>query len=208
MTGLDLTIQQTFPTVIAPREGLLAPADKAGTRYVTANDGLWREVTLPWIRVVHQIAVSDFKLPYGSVKEEVDIKFEAIPRVLRQQFYRDALAAMPNEMAAAMIWNSESGAWRYEMRPALEATPVHIDYQEVILGRGEHLVLDLHSHGSLDAFFSAEDDADDAGSMKFSGVIGSLKEDEPSSVMRLSMLGKTWNASFASNGKLEVISCL
>lgn len=206
MTGLDLTIQQTFPTVIAPREGLLAPADKAGTRYVAASDGLWREVTLPWIRVVHKIAASEFRLPYGVVKETVEIEVEAIPKGLRQQFYRDALAAMPNEMASAMIWNSETGAWRYAMRPALSATPVHINYQEVVLDPGEHLVLDLHSHGSIEAFFSAEDDADDAGSMKFSGVIGSLKDDEPSSVMRLSMLGKTWNASFASNGKLEVVS--
>lgn len=208
MSEADLITQMMFPTVIAPREGELEPAEKSGTRYVAATDGLWREVTLPWIRVLHKIAPSVVTLPYGRVDEAVVLELSAVPKVLRQQFFRDAVAAMPKEMAAAMIWNAATGDWRYEMRkPRFEARDDHIDYWEVELEADEYLVLDLHSHGTFEAFFSKEDNDDDAGSMKFSGVLGSLSDDEPSSVMRLSMLGKTWNARFASNGKLEVISC-
>lgn len=204
---LDASIAATFPTVQAPREGMLEPAAKNGTRYVVAVDGLWREITLPWIRVVHKIADADIRLPYGQQRPVLEVLCGPVPKDLRHQFLRDARQAMPHEMAAAMIWNVNSGAWRYEMRVSTEATHAHVRYKEVGLAEGECLVLDLHSHAKFDAFFSKEDDADDAGSMRFSGVIGSLSEDNITSALRLNMLGKTWDANFASDGKLEVDSC-
>jgi PRTRC genetic system protein A len=117
----------------------------------------------------------------------------------------DAKAAMPNEMAAAVIWNSNDQSWRYELRENTSATAAHVSYREVQPGDGEFLVLDLHSHGTFGAFFSQEDDRDDMGSMKFSGVIGNLNTGEMTSVLRLNMLGQTWDANLASNGKLEVL---
>jgi PRTRC genetic system protein A len=75
----------------------------------------------------------------------------------------------------------------------------------VSLEEGEFLVLDLHSHGKFDAYFSERDDADDAGSMKFSGVIGNLNTGTPTTVMRLNLLGKTWAATMAADGTLEVL---
>lgn len=71
---------------------------------------------------------------------------------------------------------------------------------------GEFLVLDVHSHGHFDAHFSIEDDKDDAGSMKFSGVLGELHTDTPSAVFRLNLLGKTWPATLTAEGKLELIA--
>lgn len=203
--SMDATIQGMFPTVIMPREGTLEPATKNGTRYVVAGDGLWREVMLPWVTVMHKIANSDLVLPYGAAEEAVVIKCGPIPSDLRSKFVQDAKAAMPNEMAAAVIWNSNDHSWRYEMRENTTASTAHVDYREVHLGDGEFLVLDLHSHGTFSAFFSQEDDRDDKGSMKFSGVIGNLNSGNMTSVLRLNMLGKTWDANLASNGKLEVL---
>ncbi len=202
---IDETIQNMFPTLAMPREGGLPPASKSGTRYIVARDGLWREVSLPWVTVVHKISNSDFSLPYGAIEESISIKCGAIPAHIRSKFVQDAKAAMPNEMAAAVIWNSKDQSWRYELRENTSATVAHVDYREVQLRDDEFLVLDLHSHGTFEAFFSNEDDRDDAGSMKFSGVIGNLDTREITSVLRLNMLGKTWDADLASQGQLEVL---
>lgn len=203
--SMDAIIQTMFPTVVMPRDGEVVLPTKSGTRYIVARDGLWREVSLPWIRVMHKIADSDFMLPYGEAEEVVEVQCGPIPAHLRNMFVRDAKASMPNEMAAAMIWSANDHSWRYERRENTLASAAHVDYREVQLGDGEYLVLDLHSHGMFDAFFSREDDRDDMGSMKFSGVIGNLSAGDMASVLRLNMLGKKWDANLASNGQLEVL---
>jgi len=203
--SMDAIIQNMFPLAAMPRECALEPAGKNGTRYLVACDGLWREVTLPWVRVVHKIAHSDARLPYGAATEEVAVLCGPIPSELRLQFVQDAKAAMPNEMAAAMIWHPQDRSWRYERRINTAATAEHVEYREVDLRDGELLVLDLHSHGTFSAYFSQEDDLDDLGSMKFSGVIGNLDLGNMTSVLRLNMLGETWEANLALNGELEVV---
>lgn len=207
MGALDQMLAQTFPTVLAPREGLLEGPQKAGVRYIVAADGLWREISLPWIHAVHKIAHAELPIPYGEMQESVEVKCTAVPKELRRRFLQDAQSAMPNEMAAALIWNSQSGEWRYELRQNKVVRPDYVSYKEVQLQEGEFIVLDLHSHGNYPAFFSDEDDRDDHGSMRFSGVVGSLSSGEITSAMRLNLNGKTWDANIAANGKLEVVSC-
>ena len=205
--SLDQTIQQMFPTVLAPREGELEEPCNFGTRYVAASGGLWRQVALPWMTMLHLIAPSVVALPYGDAKPYVKLKCGPIPNVLRRKFCRDALAALPNESAAAFIWNAETGEWRYCLRPAFRASAGYIEYLEVVLGPEEYLILDMHSHGTFPAFFSSLDNSDDRGTMRFSGVIGSLDSEEMTSVVRLNMLGMCWEASVAPDGTLEVTLC-
>lgn len=206
MEAMDLIMQQAFPLIAAPIGGVLQEAEKSGTRYIAAKDGLWREVSLPWIRVVHKIAESSCVLPYGGLVELVDVRCSAIPVALRKEFLAHAMLAMPNEMAAAVIWNQSSDTWRYEARECTDVSQDHVVFNEVRLLEGEHLVLDLHSHGHHEAFFSTEDDHDDAGSMKFSGVVGSLSSGTPTSVMRLNMAGMIWDATLSAGGNLEVFT--
>ncbi len=48
------------------------------------------------------------------------------------------------------------------------------------------MVLDLHSHGLLDAFFSGTDNYDDGrGEVKIAGVIGNLDQPEVTASFRL-----------------------
>jgi PRTRC genetic system protein A len=71
-------------------------------------------------------------------------------------------------------------------------------------GDGEHIVVDVHSHGLHTAFFSAEDDADDAGAMKVSLVLGNLDQERPTSKMRLCMAGLVRPAYLNGDGRLGV----
>ncbi|WP_096670146.1 PRTRC system protein A [Polaromonas sp. AET17H-212] len=205
METMDQVVQAAFPVVSAPRFSSLEAGAKPGSRHIVAKDGLWREITLPWIRSIHPIAACDVPLPYGALHAEIELFCGPIPKDLRQKFVRDATAASPYEMAAAMIWNQATGGWRYAVRENLSAGHAFVTYNEVSLEEGEFLVLDLHSHGEFDAYFSERDDADDAGSMKFSGVIGNLNTGTPTTVMRLNLLGKTWAATMAADGTLEVL---
>lgn len=205
MDSFDQAILSTFPlTAVAPRGGVEEPTG-TGIRYVAASDGLWREITLPWIRVRHLVAPTLFPLPYGGMQAGVELLCGPLDVDLVRAFNQMARQAAPTEVAAAIIWNEHSGAWRLEQRNARSSSAVHVDYDEVVLGDGDHTVVDLHSHGHLPAYFSGQDDADDYGAMKFSLVVGDFNKDQPSSAMRLCMVGLMAPARIAADGQLVII---
>jgi PRTRC genetic system protein A len=53
-------------------------------------------------------------------------------------------------------------------------------------------VIDLHSHGTLSAFFSETDDEDEQG-LRFYAVIGQVDRDCPQIAVRVGVYGHTWN---------------
>lgn len=206
MDARDQATGAMFPLVGAPRFSGMPEAAGPGIRYIAGDDGLYREVSLPWLRVTHRVARSDVRLPYGPVQERHEVLCGAVPRELLKQFVRDAKADAPNEMAAVILWSATERQWRYARRAATDVGPGHIAYKEVPVEEGEFVVLDLHSHGLFEAFFSQEDDRDDHGSMRFSGVIGSLGQPEITACVRLNLAGKTWPAQLRADGHLEVFN--
>lgn len=199
-------IQQAFPLLSAPLYGGVDPAQKAGMRYLVGRQGVYREITLPWIR--HQVLIAPcsmpFSLPFGDLKSETDIQCQPLDLGMLKRFSMDARDLAPKEVAAALIWNEHNKQWRYALRQTIDSTDSHVRYREVSLQDGEHLVVDMHSHGYWPAFFSHEDDADDRGAMRFSLVLGSLNEAEPTSKLRLCMAGVFQNAGIGPSGELEV----
>jgi PRTRC genetic system protein A len=81
---------------------------------------------------------------------------------------------LPNEAAAFVLWNEETGDFVVDWPVVDEATPSRLVYRPPSLRPGWHLVCDIHSHGSGPAFFSATDDADDADATKIALVFGRL----------------------------------
>jgi PRTRC genetic system protein A len=71
----------------------------------------------------------------------------------------------------------------------LEASPERIHFQRPQLQEGAWLVMDFHSHGRHRAFFSAQDDADDAGEVKLAAVLGNLDAASPSIALRACLMG-------------------
>jgi PRTRC genetic system protein A len=205
MNMMDQAILQAFPLVPIPVGGEVEPAAAPGIRFLIGRSGIWREITLPWILVRHQIAQSDIRLPYGAMDQTIEFRCGALPRWLIQEFAVDAKTAAPNEIAGVFLWREDSGAWRYQRRVAFDFSGAHVHYEEVKPRAGEHIVVDVHSHGVHPAGFSKKDDADDAGSMKLSLVLGNLDQQTPSSAMRLCMAGKIYAAaSVGHGGELEV----
>lgn len=197
----DRILQDHTPAVMVPRYGEHALLGQAGHRYLVAEDGLWLEIHRPWLHLralIAPIATDGIQTPFGRVSPELgwggrefDTAYafgnDDLER-LQSLFLRDAKAAMPNEFAAWGIWNEQTRRLEYRALIASEATPGSITFPRPRLEAHEHLALDLHSHGTMDAFFSSTDDADDAGEVKISVVVGNLDR-EPTWQTRLCALG-------------------
>jgi PRTRC genetic system protein A len=204
MSLTDEAILKTFPLLAVPASGCPAPAAASGTRYLVAHNGLWREISLPWVLVRHQIASSVLQLPYGALCAEVEFRCGPVPLALLGAFGGEARAHAPQEVAGAFLWNAASRRWKYASRPVRCAGDSHVAYDEVRLAQDEHLVVDVHSHGHHPAFFSAQDDRDDAGAMKVSLVLGNLDQPRRSCRMRLCMAGLVRDAHLNERGELQV----
>lgn len=208
MNQFDQAMINTFPLVPCLRGGQPEEATKQGIRFVVASNGIFREVDLPWIRVVHRIGNVDpaFRVPYGKQRPSVEVKCCAIPSGIIEQLHHEATLSMPNEMAAAVIWNSVTNSWRAERRKSIKASEAFVKYEEVKLGEGEYLVVDMHSHGKHHAFFSETDNKDDEGAMKFRMVIGRLDLPLHETVIELCMAGIHWIAKLDERGNLGVVN--
>ncbi len=205
MNTMDKAILQAFPLLAVPVSGDIPTPEANGTRYLVARSGLWREINLPWIRLRHQVGDSAVNLPYGEANHELRFLCGPIPMELVREFLEDAKQAAPIEIAGALFWNEQTNEWRYERRRATSASADHIDYEEVRAFEGEHLVVDIHSHGHHEAFFSGEDNRDDAGSMKLAAVVGSLDKEIGTSQMRLCMAGYVEAVRIVRKGEIEVV---
>lgn len=190
MAGIDprdAMLQAHVPAVMVPRHSALPSFHASGHRLLVAQDGLWIDVRRPWLHLVWPIAPSPIPLPYGPLNDAMDFGFSWDSfGALLDQFRAEAIRALPNEHAAWLVWDDKLQALFYYPVIAISSGPAGIEMHRPKLEPHEHLAGDVHSHGLLAACFSSTDDADDAGEVKLSVVLGNL--DDPGAetqVMRL-----------------------
>lgn len=189
MDPRDAALQATCPVVTAPRYGTLSPIE-SGQRMVLADDGVYLQLHTPWLEVTTRVGrlAPGLKVPFGVVQESVRLAFGSIPRSLIESFLGFGRHALPNEAAGAVIYNAVSGELQLRMHGVRSASSVRIDYSIDPLGDAEYLVVDLHTHGTLRAFWSAADNRDDQG-IKVCGVFGNLDQAVPTGKFRLALNG-------------------
>jgi len=191
LNPIDVALQAVTPTVMVPRYEPLRPLGESGHRFLAARDGLWIEVRRPWLHAVLPVVRQEgVPMPYGWLKQFVELSCGRVPGRLVVGFVGDAMRTPDTEIAGGVIWNEATGTWRYERFEAVEASGDHIQYQRPRLVEGEHLVLDMHSHGGHGAFFSATDNEDDRGDVKLSLVVGRVADTGgPEIMVRLCSMG-------------------
>lgn len=197
----DESVQDTFPVAIAPHEGPMPCASKAGIRNILAAGGILREIATFWMvrRKLHGAC----NLPYGALAESLEFLVAAPPVQLWSDFLEVAKLALPNECAALMVWNHTLQQWRLEVRHATHASRARIDYLEPSLAEDDVVVVDIHSHGQYGAFFSKLDDQDDAGGIKVSAVIGKVDQTTSEFVIRLVAIDEFIPLVLNSGGKFQ-----
>ncbi|WP_176000383.1 PRTRC system protein A [Burkholderia vietnamiensis] len=202
MDHRDSFLQTTFPTIPVPRFGSLEELASNGHRFLVGSNGVALEVRRPWL-YMRKIAMkneSGLALPYGSVSEVFELRCGPIPRELLMEFAWQAKAWGEIETAAWITWRESTRSFVFRRLSERTASAHSVVVDRPALDADEHLVVDLHSHGLSDAFFSPTDNEDDQGEVKFSVVVGSCHRDRPEAfdvVARLCALGLTVPANEA-----------
>jgi len=174
----DRILQAHAPVVMVPRHGTLQLPDKPGHRFLAASDGLWLEVLRPWLHARVAVATSEIPLPFGDIGEVISYAWAPVEaRAIEQRFLQDAERAFPNECAAWGVYDERTGRLDYWPLIATEASPGSVTFSRPRLEDHLHLALDIHSHGALEAGFSATDDEDDVGEVKYAIVLGNINGD-------------------------------
>ena len=186
---IDSFMQDRFPVVPVPKHGDFEEIDRDGHRYLVAADGLWIEVRTPWLYFRRKAGGSGVPIPYGTLTEETRFLCPPIPKRLLESFVQASREASPNEIVAQIIWRQSTADFRLAFLQYTSNGPGHIDYLMPHYGAGEIMVVDLHSHGRFDAFFSRKDNVDDAGQIKIAGVVGHCDQPVQRISMRLCVLG-------------------
>jgi PRTRC genetic system protein A len=185
----DAALQAICPCTPVPKFGDLGSAG-AGQRVLVAADGVFLEVTRPWLRCVLRLAgiPSTPPLPYGSMKESIRFTFGVIPIDLLEAFAEHGRRHLPNEVAGALVHDALSNTLRLVIHESITAGPGGVAYRMPNLAPSESIAVDLHTHGRYRACWSTTDDADDQG-VKVCGVFGSLHRGRPTAAFRLAVNG-------------------
>jgi len=190
---LDQALLAAAPVAAVPRHVPFHPLQENGHRFLLAADGLHLEVRRPWLHFIHRLAEhTSVAIPYGAIEKKCMLDFGTIGSALPQmkEFAAKAKVDAPIEAAASLLWDHTARAWRIAYPEVIgEASASRIQYNQVEVGDNESLVIDLHSHGHMGAFFSDTDDTDDRGAVKISAVFGNLDADKPTVAFRLCVLG-------------------
>ena len=181
----DAALQQTCPCVSMPMFGALPGLD-AGQRMLLGRNGVFLQMRTPWLDCTTRVGqlAERLPLPYGDVVERIAFSFGAIPIRLLERFIEAARAALPDEVAGALIHDEHQQTLALRIHEGLDVGRSHVRYRIGDLGEGEVLAVDLHSHGRLGAFWSADDDGDDNG-VRVCGVFGNLDRAIPTAKFRL-----------------------
>ena len=137
-----------------------------GYDYILAANGIFVRSESPLLRatVLHTGAAVRGLAP---MQPELTLKHGPVPRGILSHILLAMRRAAPNELFAAVAWEEDTA--RYQLRiPPQETSAGHVQYDHV-----PNAVLELHSHGNGNAFFSGTDDRDEQGFALY-GVAGNL----------------------------------
>ena len=186
----DAALLASCPALVVPRFSPL-PSMQPGQRILLARNGVFLQVKREWMACTHRVVrwPAGMPLPYGEVEEGLELAFGKIPLALLAQFVERGRAALPNEIAGGIVYDSTNGETRLVRFEAIRSGRGHIAYRLPDLPPTQAIAVNLHTHGVLPSFFSAEDDHDDRGGVKIAGVFGDLDRSRPSACFRLCLNG-------------------
>ncbi|MDE2596305.1 MAG: PRTRC system protein A [Sphingomonadales bacterium] len=163
-------------------------ASRAGHGFIVGSDGMMLILRRPWLKLDYRVTEGpECHAPYGEVGSDATLLLcGLIPGELLVRILDHFRASLPNEAAAFILWNERTGEFSIDFPEIEAATPSRLVYRTPQPGPDCHVICDLHSHGTMPAFFSATDNEDDAHATKVAVVVGGLSYPEgPDFAVRL-----------------------
>jgi hypothetical protein len=166
--------QQGFPNIyITSAKGIMHHAQLAGERFVRLKVD-----EIPGYKEAAFDEANNF-LPAGRIPQK--FLFEII------QFFRDVMniKKAEQEAMAHILWNEVEG---YHIAiPDQVVSKASVRYENNHIKPNDTIVLDIHSHNTMGAFFSGTDDNDDRIAIGYSGVVGELNKASPALKFRFNL---------------------
>jgi PRTRC genetic system protein A len=187
----DCVVFGETPTLMQPLFGEKLPEPEAYKhRFVVGQDGLYIEAQNSVVAVRQRIAESGLRLPYGKIEHTgIQLRNGKIPGRILGDVLKKAAAAVPNEWAGMVVWNGKLSEYQLFEPDVVVATPGRVSYLSS-LPDGLILVMDLHSHGNGEAFFSTTDNESDLGGFYVAAVLGHCESPKPSTITRMVVNGQ------------------
>lgn len=189
-TEIDKVLQAHTPVAVVPKYGEFVAMQGEGHRFLVCGDGLWVECRRRWLHAVLPMArQSASAMPFGTVKQSVDLAFACLPSWAILRFLEEARQHHPKEVGALVSWDEETGAFEYHSCRVLESGVGHLKQAWPALRPGVWPVLDLHSHGPIPAYFSRQDRRDTGMEVIAAAVVGGLDGSKPELALSLFACG-------------------
>lgn len=182
-------------------EFLEGAADGYQTAYVVGSDGkMWKRAKLegkPENHFMFEVkSIPGKTLENSSLKTSLSfLPAGKIPFILFKQiesFFKKVMTDLGQtnatnhatmlEAMAHILWNEEKGY--FISIPTQTVGAASVTYQNDNIEPGDMVVVDIHSHNSMGAFFSGTDNRDDKDRICISGVMGRLNTRETEYVFR------------------------
>lgn len=183
-TALALLAER--PILVMPKTGGSPAVDallarQTGHGYIVGCDGIYLVLNRPWLRIRAPIVDAQMhNEPFGPAGPlAFDLLCGEIPAPLLRAAGEHFRAALPNEAGGFIIWNADRDTFRFQPANVISATPSRLVYTPPVADRGDHVIADMHSHGTAPAFWSHTDDEDDRHHTRLSIVFGAIGENLP-----------------------------
>lgn len=189
----DRALFAATPMLMAPRFGVLPTLRVGEHRFVAASNGIFVQASSKALAVTLKVARTP-RLPYGELRESVELAGGSIPVALWEQMQNKAVASAPKEWAGVVVY--ENGAYRL-IEPEVESiSGAHIRYCTQAYD-DEAVALDVHSHWHGEAFFSSTDDESDRGGFYIACVLGNCRSESGVTVKtRIAVRGIFYNVEW------------
>lgn len=179
-------------TVLTPHVACVCTSSEVGNAvaegykqiYIITSKGIFLRQELRGGRIItmKRDSIPDYKeevytedisafMPGGKIPYEIYRQVEGFFRKV-MEVGKTALEAM-----IFVMWTQEKGYFLWVPKQTVAAASARFDWDDKPEGS---IIVNIHSHGSMNAFFSGTDDTDDATTICYSGVFGYL--DKPKHV--------------------------
>ena len=162
------------------------PTPNVFYEYLVGSNGLFVYAADEHMTAFVPVSIAHLSGELFQIKPALLLHLPRVPGSLLRLALESARRHLPNEAMYQFTHHAHgetyTRGWTCRMPNAL-ATPTALAYEN-----DPHAVIDLHSHGRMEAFFSSTDDADEQG-FRLYVVIGNVDTDSPTIVARVGVYG-------------------